>query len=93
MMRVSWARGGEATILKIAGESISLLATISAPPGASLEGTMDLRGEPLRVKVHGSKKQPNGNFIIDGRCVDMTRELRKELESLAVSVDPKSPQK
>jgi hypothetical protein len=91
MIRVRLARGDEATIVKLAGESISLLATISAPPGASLEGTIDLRtGEPLRVKVHGSKKQSDGSFIIDGRCVDMTRELRKELESL---VGTKSPQK
>jgi hypothetical protein len=90
-MRVRLARGDEATIVKVAGESISLAATISAPPGATLEGTIDLHeGKPLRVKVHGSKKQPDGTFVIDGRCVDMTRELRKELESL---VDPKSRQK
>ncbi len=89
-MRVRLSRGDEATIVKIAGESISLSATISAPPGASLEGTIDVRdGAPLRVKVHGSKKQPGGNFIIDGRCVDMTRDLRKELEA-SVS---KSPEK
>ena len=90
MMRVRLARGDDATIVKLAGESISLMATISAPPGASLEGKIDLRnGEPLRVKVHGSKKQTDGSFIIDGRCVDMTRELRKELEMLVA----KSPQK
>jgi hypothetical protein len=90
MTRVRLARGDEATIVKLAGESISLLATISAPPGASLEGTIDLRaGAPLRVKVHGSKKQPDGNFLIDGRCVDMTRELRQELEALVT----KSPEK
>jgi hypothetical protein len=89
-MRVRLSRGDEATIVKMAGESISLSAAISAPPGASLEGKIDLRaGEPLRVKVHGSKKQSDGGFIIDGRCVDMTRELRKELEALVA----KSPEK
>jgi hypothetical protein len=89
-MRVRLARGDDATIVKLAGESISLLATVSAPPGASLEGTIDLReGKPLRVKVHGSKKQPDGNFLIDGRCVDMRRELREELETS----DLKSPAK
>lgn len=93
-MRVLLARGGDATIVKLAGESISLSAAISAPPGASLEGTIDLReGAPLRVKVHGSKKQSDGSFIIDGRCVDMTRELRKELEAICVGADPKSPRK
>jgi hypothetical protein len=87
-MRVRLSRGDEASIVKIAGESISLSAALSAPPGASLEGTIDLRdGAPLRVKVHGSKKQPDGSFIIDGRCVDMTRDLRKELEA-AVSKSP-----
>lgn len=90
MMRVRLARGGDAFIVKLVGESISLSATISAPPGASLEGTIDLHeGKPLRVKVHGSKKQPDGTFIIDGRCVDMTRDLRKELETS----DLKSPSK
>ncbi|MEO8875026.1 MAG: hypothetical protein ABI461_05520 [Polyangiaceae bacterium] len=87
---VKWTRGGEATILRVAGESISLSSTTSAPPGARIDGTLDIReGAPLRVKVQGSKKQPDGAFVIEGRCIDMSRELRVELEAASA----KSPEK
>jgi len=90
MTHVRWARGGEATILRVAGDSISLSSSTSAPPGARIDGALDLReGTSLRVKVHGSKKQADGTFVIEGRCIDMTRELRLELEAATT----KSPQK
>jgi hypothetical protein len=82
MTRVRWVRGGEATITRVVGDSIPLLSTVPAPPGACLDGALDLRdGAKLRVKVHGSKKQPDGQFVIEGRCIDMVRELRVELEN------------
>jgi hypothetical protein len=90
MTRVRWTRGGEATITRLAGDLISLLSTVPSPPGSRLDGTVDLRdGAPLSVKVNGSKKQPDGNFVIEGRCIDMARELRKELEAASA----KSPEK
>jgi hypothetical protein len=87
-VKVKWARGGEATITRVAGDLISLLSTVPSPPGSSLEGTLDI-GAALRVKVSGSKKQTDGSFVIEGRCIDMPKELRVELEAASA----KSPTK
>lgn len=90
MINVTWTRGGEATLTRVAGDSISLSSSISSPPGSRLDGTLDIRpGAPLRVKVHGSKKQPDGRFVIEGRCIDMSRELRIELEAATAKLPEK----
>ena len=33
----------------------------------------------IRVKIHGSKRQPDGAFILEGRVLDATREVRARL--------------
>ncbi len=78
---VRWARGGEAVVVSMSGEAIALRSTTSSPPGSRIEGT--LRGYPasLRVKVHGCRRQPDGSFVIEGRILDLTRELRERLAS------------
>ena len=60
-----------------------LRSTVPSPPGSRLEGT--LTGEKpatLRVKVHGSKKQPEGDFVLEGRPLDLPRETREVLEAM-----------
>ena len=37
----------------------------------------------VRVKIHGSKRQDDGTFILEGRLIDVTRELRERLVGLA----------
>jgi hypothetical protein len=39
----------------------------------------------LRVKVHNSKKQADGTFLLDGRALDMTREVRQFIETNALA--------
>jgi hypothetical protein len=34
-----WARGGEAQVVAYVGDALSLLSTISSPPGSRIEGT------------------------------------------------------
>ena len=80
-MRVRWARGGEAVVESAAGEALVLRSTVAAPPGARVEGTLD--GEPpatLRIKVHACRRQPEGDYRIEGRCLDLTRGLRERIE-------------
>lgn len=82
MTRLTWERGGEATISLLKGDAITLRSTIPAPPGARIQGRLDAPHEKdVLVKVHGSKKQPDGSFVIEGRCIDMTRDLRMALET------------
>jgi hypothetical protein len=76
--KVTWSRGGEATIVTLAGDAITLRSSIPSPPGSRVEGKLE-GGETLRVKVHSSKKQDDGAFVIEGRALDMTRALRERL--------------
>jgi hypothetical protein len=37
----------------------------------------------VRVKIHGSKRRADGLFVLEGRVLDATREVRARLEALA----------
>jgi hypothetical protein len=77
---VRWAKGGEARVATIAVDAIVLRSTVPSPPGSRIEGALE--GEPpatVRVKVHASKRQPEGDFLIEGRLLDATREVRARL--------------
>lgn len=79
--RVSWAGGGQATVVSLGAKAIVLRSSVPSPPGSRLEGT--LAGEPpatLRVKVHGCRRQAEGDFLIEGRPIDMTRQVRERIE-------------
>jgi hypothetical protein len=79
---VHWAKGGEARVATIAADAIVLRSTVPAPPGSRIEGRLE--GDPpamVRVKVHASKRQPEGDFVIEGRLLDATREVRARLEA------------
>jgi len=68
----------------IDAQAIVLRSTVPSPPGSRIEGT--LVGEPaatLRVKVHGSKKQPEGDFVLVGRPLDLPRDTRERIERMA----------
>ena len=77
---VRWAGGGRAQVVSLDAKAIVLRSTVPSPPGSRIEGTLD--GEPpaiLRVKVHASKKQAEGDFVLEGRPLDMPRETRERL--------------
>jgi hypothetical protein len=79
-----WTKGGDARVVSIAVDAIVLRSSVPSPPGSRLEGRLE--GDPpatVRVKVHGSKRQPDGAFVIEGRVLDATREVRARLETLA----------
>ena len=81
--QVRWLGGGEARVVTIDAQAILLRSTVPAPPGSRLEGKV--AGSPpvtLRIKVHASKKQPEGDFVLEGRPLDLTRETRERIESM-----------
>ncbi len=83
---IRWSRGGEARVVSIDAHAIVLRSTVPSPPGSRIEGS--LAGEPpatLRVKVHASKRQPDGDFVLEGRPLDLPRETRERLERLTTS--------
>jgi hypothetical protein len=84
LAHVRWDKGGEASVLSVDREGIVLRSTTPAPPGARIAGV--LTGEPaarLRVKVHASKKQAEGDFVVAGRLIDATREVTERLVRLS----------
>jgi hypothetical protein len=76
-------RGGEARVLSIDAEAVALRSTVPSPPGSRIEG--DLVDDPpatFRVKVHASRKQPDGDFVLEGRPLDLARSTRERMEKL-----------
>ncbi len=90
-VRVIWTRGGEARIVSIAADAIVLQSTVPAPPGSRIEGTIGgAAGRiKLRVKVHASKRDGDGDgqFVLQGRPLDLTREARELLAAMVREVE------
>ena len=78
---IRWARGGEAVLLGIGADTVSLRSTIPSPPGSRLDGVL-VSGASVRFKIHSSKKQADGEFVLEGRPIDLTRETREVLAAL-----------
>ena len=80
---LSWTKGGTALLLAIDQDAVTLRSSISSPPGARLEAT--LASDPsvtLKIKMHGSKLQPDGSFTLRGRVLEPTKALRERLALL-----------
>ncbi len=82
-VHVRWAAGGEARVLRIGADTIALDSSVPSPPGSRIEGTLEgetLAAALLRVKVHASKLQPDGRFLLEGRPLDLSRSTREQLD-------------
>jgi hypothetical protein len=83
-VHVRWAAGGEARVLRVGADAIALDSSVPSPPGSRIEGTLEGTAGAvarLRVKVHASKRQPDGRFVLEGRPLDLSRAAREQLES------------
>ena len=81
--RLTWDKGGTAEIIAISTDTVTLRSTIPSPPGSRIEGTLTLDPPAkVRFKVHGSKLQEDGAFILVGRPIDLEKELRIRLDLL-----------
>ena len=81
-----WRKGGTASLLTIVEDAVTLRSSISSPPGTRLEAT--LASDPsitLKIKMHGSKLQPDGSFTLKGRVLEPTRALRERLALLVAA--------
>ncbi len=87
---VRWQNGGEAAFVSLVKDAVVVRSTVSSPPGSRLEGTLAGNAAALvvRVKVHGCKKQPDGAFVIEGRLIDATREVRAIIAARAGAPAP-----
>jgi hypothetical protein len=89
MVKVRLDQGGEAELIALSADRITLRATIAKAPGAPLIGSLE-SGSMLRVKVHRCRRDgADVAFVMEGRLVDATRQLREELARL---LSPPTPE-
>ncbi len=79
--RIRWAKGGEARLVALRDDAITLRSTTPSPPGSRIDGVLadEAGADAVRVKVHSSKLQDDGSFVLEGRVLDMTRAVREKL--------------
>lgn len=73
--------GGEARLAAMDRDRIELVATRAAAPGSPLAGRLP-DGRAVRIKVRRSRRQGD-EYVVAGRLLDATRELRTFLERCA----------
>jgi hypothetical protein len=91
--RIVWAQGGAATFEAIEGdERVELTSERPFAPGARPEGTLEAGGQLVLIKVHGSKRLPDGAYRVLGRLVNVTKAVRALLkEGVSAGIGGKSP--
>lgn len=76
---------GDALIVEVQGEAITLRTSKPFAPGSPVSGVLD-NAHSLRLKTHRCRKEDRADgfeFTLDGRIVDMTKTLRAVLSSPA----------
>ena len=81
---IAWTKGGTATLMRFAEPHVAVRSTIAAAPGTPLEGVLAETSLPITVKVKTCKRDGDA-FVIEGRLVNLTRDLRQALASLSPS--------
>lgn len=90
-LHLSWTSGGSATVLQSDGELVVLRSSRAAPPGSPLRASIALpSASTVRIKVHACKKTDEGTFLIRGRWLDLTREVRDEILMAMHEGEPES---
>jgi hypothetical protein len=83
MARVAWLDGGAASLEALEGDRVTLVSDRAFAPGSRPEGTLEEpAGHRIWVKVHGSRRQDDGSFLVTGRLLNPTRELRQVLKGV-----------
>ena len=87
MTRLVWVKGGTAEILALTEDTVTLRSTTPSPPGSRIDGALaeDLSVK-VRFKVHASKRQEDGTFVLEGRPIDLAKAVRERLRGSLPSV-------
>ncbi|HRG95568.1 MAG TPA: hypothetical protein PLR99_04905 [Polyangiaceae bacterium] len=90
---LAWSRGGFARLVKVSDTALTLASTVPSPPGSRIDATFVGAAQlGFRVKIHASRRQPDGTFLLEGRPIDLTREVRAHaLALVAGPADPSPP--
>jgi hypothetical protein len=88
---LAWSKGGTASFLTVADDAVTLRSSTPSPPGSRIEATL-VTDPPaaVKIKIHGSKLEPDGSFTLKGRLLDANRALRARLAALVAPPSPPS---
>jgi hypothetical protein len=78
---IQFDQKGSATITDVIGDNTTLQSDFSAPPGATLQGTISSCNQPVHIKVRDCRRcldAPN-QFVLRGRFVNLSRLARDVL--------------
>lgn len=80
---VQWVKGGTASFLTVVDDLVTLRSSVPSPPGSRIEATLTTDASvPVKVKIHGSKREADGSFTLKGKLLDANRALRDRLAAL-----------
>lgn len=92
-MRVAWEKGGEAQLELLTESRVVLVSSRSSPPGSRIDGVLrwgdgsaseaspgEDGSSPVRFKIHSCRREGEV-FRLEGRPIDITRELLNRLAS------------
>jgi hypothetical protein len=82
---LEWEGGGQARFVSLSGDGVAIVSTSASPPGSRPVGV--LFEEPrarVRLKVHACRALGDGTFRLEGRLLDVTREMRARLDGFVV---------
>jgi hypothetical protein len=82
---ITWTKGGTATVETFSEPWITVRSTTSAAPGTPLQGRV---GELLIIVKIKSCKKTGDAFTIEGRLVNLTKELRAALGAAREALTP-----
>jgi hypothetical protein len=81
--QLEWDKGGLARFVSASARTVTLVSNVPWPPGSRISGTLVVEPRAtIRIKIHGCHAQPDGTFRLEGRPLDLSRELRARLEAM-----------
>lgn len=77
----TWDKGGAFAFTMANDDQVVLRSTIPSAPGSRIDGRLP-SGVAVRVKIHRCKRQNDGTFVLEGRLLDATRDVRTAIAEL-----------
>ncbi len=80
---LTWIKGGVARVVSLGPDAIVLRSTVPSPPGSRIDGVLaGSHAAGVRIKIHASRRQSDGEFLLEGRPLDLRRETRERLQAM-----------
>ncbi len=92
--RIAWDGGGEGRLVRLDGEAIVVRSSRAFAPGSRPCGRIAPSGSELRMKTHRCRRIDDADglvFTVEGRTLDVTREVREELVALSEPIASTAP--